>query len=250
MKRFFILFMVVILSTFVLIGCGSDQDAEIIAELQATISDLQNQAGEYSALKTELDSANNSIAELQSQMDALTAEKNEMSAKLEMLYKIEPVNETMYTIADADIYDDLYGEALGNEPTGNIPAEQEIKITGKSIVNDWYEIEMEGKKQYISGSLLSTTKPQPQSSSGSSGGSGSTTTQQPSGGGQPSSGGNGGSSGGNGGSGGGNGGSGGGQPSGGDPGSVGMGEAGGAFSGLPVGGGPNPDGPGSDLNWE
>ncbi len=213
MKRFFILFMVVILSTFVLIGCGSDQDAETIAELQATISDLQNQVGEYSALKTELDSANNSIAELQSQMDALTAEKDEMSAKLEMLYKIEPVNETMYTIADADIYDDLYGEALGNEPTGNIPAEQEIKITGKSIVNDWYEIEMEGKKQYISGSLLSTTKP-----SGNTGNI--SNTQQPSGGGQPSSGGNGGS--------------GGGQPSGGDPGSVGMGEAGGAFSGLPV----------------
>ncbi len=220
MKKFFILFMVVILSTFVLIGCGSDQDAETIAELQATISDLQNQVGEYSALKTELDSANNSIAELQSQMDALTAEKNEISAKLEMLYKIEPVNETMYTIADADIYDDLYGEALGNEPTSNISAEQEIKITGKSIVNDWYEIEMEGKKQYISGSLLSTTKP--------SGNTGNISTpQQPSGGGQPS-------SGGSGGNGGGNGGSGGGQPSGGDPGSVGMGEAGGAFSGLPV----------------
>ena len=113
-------------------------------------------------------------------MDALTAEKNEMSAKLEMLYKTEPVNETMYTIADADIYDDLYGEALGNEPTGNIPAEQEIKITGKSIVNDWYEIEMEGKKQYVSAKLVSRTKPQPQSSSGSSGGSGSSTTQQPS----------------------------------------------------------------------
>ena len=237
MKRFFILFMVVILSAFVLIGCGSDQDAETIAELQATISDLQNQVGEYSALKTELDSANNSIAELQSQMDALTAEKNEMSAKLEMLYKIEPVNETMYTIADADIYDDLYGEALGNEPTGNIPAEQEIKITGKSIVNDWYEIEMEGKKQYVSAKFVSRTKPQPQSSSGSSGGSGSSTTQQPSGG-----------SGSSGGSGGGNGGSGGGQPSGGDPDSAPIG--GGAFSGLPVGGGPNPNGPGSDLNWE
>ena len=233
MKRFFILFMVVILSTFVLIGCGSDQDAETIAELQATISDLQNQVGEYSALKTELDSANNSIAELQSQMDALTAEKNEMSAKLEMLYKIEPVNETMYTIADADIYDDLYGEALGNEPTGNIPAEQEIKITGKSIVNDWYEIEMEGKKQYISGSLLSTTKP--------SGNTGNTSNTQPSGGGTtttPSSGGNGG----NGGSGGGNGGSGGGTPpaddGGFDPGAVGLPEwgAGGIGSSGDAGG--------------
>lgn len=233
MKRFFILFMVVILSSFVLIGCGSDQDADTIAELQATISDLQNQVGEYSALKTELDSANNSIAELQSQMDALTAEKEQISSKLEILYKIEPVNETMYTIADADIYDDLYGEVLGNEPTGNIPAGQEIKITGKSIVNDWYEIEMEGKKQYISGSLLSTTKP--------SGNTGNISNTQ-----QPSGGGNGGSGGGNGG---GNGGSGGGQPSGGDPGSVGMGEAGGAFSGLPEVGVPG-SGTGEDVYFE
>ena len=211
MKGFFILFMAVILSAFVLIGCGSDQNAETISQLQATVDDLQNQVGEYSALKTELDSANNSIAELQSQMDALTAEKEEMSSKLEILYKIEPVDETMYTIADADIYDDLYGEALGNEPTGNIPAEQEIKITGKSIVNDWYEIEMEGKKQYISGSLLSTTKP-----SGNTGNI--SNTQQPSGGGQPSSGGNGGS--------------GGGQPSGGED-SVGFDDPNGMFSDLP-----------------
>lgn len=184
MKRFFILFMVVILSTFVLIGCGSDQDAETIAELQATISDLQNQVGEYSALKTELDSANNSIAELQSQMDALTAEKDEMSAKLEMLYKIEPVNETMYTIADADIYDDLYGEALGNEPTGNIPAEQEIKITGKSIVNDWYRVEWGDGVVYIAGSLLGDKAPSTQQTSGgsSSGGGSGSLSQQPSGG--------------------------------------------------------------------
>ncbi len=235
MKRFFILFMVEILSTFVLIGCGSDQDAETIAELQATISDLQNQVGEYSALKTELDSANNSIAELQSQMDALTAEKEEMSAKLEILYKIEAVDETMYTIADADIYDDLYGEALGNEPTGNIPAEQEIKITGKSVAVDWYEIEMDGKKQYVSAKLVSRTKPQPQSSSGSSSSGGITT--QPSGEGQPSSGG----------SGGGNGGSGGGQPSGGED-SVGFDDPNGMFSDLPeFGAGGLGD---TDIHWD
>lgn len=182
MKRFFILFMAVILSAFVLIGCGSDQNAETISQLQATVDDLQNQVGEYSALKTELDSANNSIAELQSQMDALTAEKEEMSSKLEILYKIEPVDETMYTIADADIYDDLYGEALGNEPTGNIPAEQEIKITGKSVAVDWYEIEMEGKKQYVSATLVSQTKPQPQQSNNNGGGNGggNGNSQQPS----------------------------------------------------------------------
>ena len=222
--------MAVILSAFVLIGCGSDQDAETISQLQATVDDLQNQVGEYSALKTELDSANNSIVELQSQMDALTAEKDEMSAKLEMLYKIEAVDETMYTIADADIYDDLYGEALGSEPTGNIPAGQEIKITGKSVVNDWYEIEMDGKKQYISAKLVSQTKPQPQSGGGSSSsdGDGGTTTT-------PSSGGNGGS--------------GGGQPSESeDSGSAPIG--GGAFSGLPVGGGPGSGGDGPLLYFE
>ena len=242
MKRFFILFMAVILSAFVLIGCGADQDAETISHLQATADDLQNQVGEYAALKTELDSANNSIAELQSQMDALTAEKDEMSAKLEMLYKIEAVDETMYTIADADIYDDLYGEALGNEPTGNIPAEQEIKITGKSVAVDWYEIEMDGKKQYISAKLVSRTKPQPQSSGGSSSSGGTTTT--------PSSGGNGGSSdgnGGSGGSGGGNGGSGGGQPSGGED-SVGFDDPNGMFSDLPeVGAGGLGD---TDIHWD
>lgn len=198
MKRFFTLFMIVIMSAFLLAGCGSDQSAETITELQATVDDLQSQVEECNALKTELDSANNSIAELQSQMDALTAEKDEMSAKLEALYKIEPVDETMYTIADADIYDDLYGEALGNEPTGNIPAEQEIKITGKSVAVDWYEIEMEGKKQYVSATLVSQTKPQPQQSNNNGGGNGggngnSQQPQQPqqppadnSGGGQPS----------------------------------------------------------------
>ena len=179
MKRFFILFMAVILSSFVLIGCGSDQDVEKIAELQATVDDLQNQVGEYSALKTELDSANNSIAELQSQMDALTAEKDEMSAKLEMLYKIEAVDETMYTIADADIYDDLYGEVLGNEPTGNIPAEQEIKITGKSIVNDWYRVEWGDGVVYIAGSLLGDKAPSTQQTSGGSSSGGGTSTTPP-----------------------------------------------------------------------
>ena len=182
MKRFFTLFMIVIMSAFLLAGCGSDQSAETITELQATVDDLQSQVEECNALKTELDSANNSIAELQSQIDALTAETEEMSAKLEALYKIEPVDETMYTIADADIYDDLYGEALGNEPTGNIPAEQEIKITGKSVVVDWYEIEMEGKKQYVSATLVSQTKPQPQQSNNNGGGNGggNGNSQQPS----------------------------------------------------------------------
>lgn len=235
MKRFFTLFMAVIMSAFLLAGCGLDSDQTdqaTITELQATVDDLQNQVEEYSALKTELDSANNSIAELQSEIDALKAEKEEMSAKLEMLYKIEPLDETVYyTTSEAKVYDDLYGVALGEEPAGTISAEQEIKITGKSAVIDWYEIEMDGKKQYVSASLVSCDKPVQQSKPSGNTGTGGGSSQQPSGGtGQPS--------GGNSGTGGG-----GGQPSGG-----GEGVTGGALSGLPeMGSGGLGD---IDIHWE
>lgn len=159
MKRFFTLFIAVIMSAFLLAGCGtSEQDAETITGLQATVDDLQKQVEEYSAVKSELETANNSIAQLQSEIDTLKTEKEEMSGKLEMLYKIEPLDETMYAMSDGDIYDDLYGEAFGNEPAGTISAEQEIKITGKSVVTGWYEIELDGKKQYVSDSLVSRDK--------------------------------------------------------------------------------------------
>ena len=149
---------------------------------------------------------------------------------------------TVYATTNANLRS---GPGTDYDKVGSLTYAQEIVCNGKVADGDkeWLVLKTEdGSTQMVSAKLVSRTKPQPQSSGGSSGGNGSSTTQQPSGGS--------GSSGGSGGSGGGNGGSGGGQPSGGDPGSVGMGEAGGAFSGRPVGGGPNPNGPGSDLNWE
>lgn len=197
MKKYFELFMPVILSAFVLTGCGSDQNTEAITELQATIDDLQSQVEEYSALKAELDSANDTIAELQSEIDALKAEKDEMSSKLEALYKIEPLDETMFTISDADIYDDLYAEALGEEPTGTISEGQEVKVVGKSAVIDWYVIKTsDGTTQMVSASLVSQTKPSTNTGSSGTGSTGQTgntgntgNTQQPFGTGQPSGGG-------------------------------------------------------------
>lgn len=69
--------MAVILSALLLVGCGQDQNAGTITELQTMADNQQSQVEEYSALKTELDSANSTIAELQSQIDALTAERAE-----------------------------------------------------------------------------------------------------------------------------------------------------------------------------
>lgn len=181
MKRFFMLFMAMIMSAFLLAGCGaSEQDAEAIAGLQATVDDLQSQVEGYSALKTELDSANDMIAELQSELDALKTEKEELSAKLEMLYKIEPLDETMYTISEAKIYGDLYGEVLGEEPIGTIPEGQEVKVIGKSVATDWYVIKTDDNTtQMVSASLVSQTKPVQKSTSTNGG---SSQSQQPSGG--------------------------------------------------------------------
>ncbi len=157
-----ILFVIMALTTFLLTGCSSKEDKQTIAELQAAVVDLRPQAETSAKLESELETVNNSIKELQAQIDALTAEKDDMALKLETLYAIEPIEETMYTTSEMNTYSDLYGEILGDEPAGTIPAEQEIKVIGKSNIIDWYETDIDGTKQYISGSLLSTTKPQQQ----------------------------------------------------------------------------------------
>lgn len=91
------------------------------------------------------------------------------------------------------------------EKVGTLSYAQEITVNGKveSDGSTWYVIKTDNSDnlQMVSGSLLSTTKPQPQqpTSQPSSGNTNNTSTQQPSGetqqpsgGGQPSSGGNGG----------------------------------------------------------
>ena len=101
---------------------------------------------------------------------------------------------------------------------GSLTYAQEITVNSK-VESDgkvWYVLKNEDKTEMVSGSLLSTTKPQPKQ-----------TTPPSNENSQPSSGG---------------------QPSGGDPDSAPIGE--GAFSGLPVGGGPGSNGQGPELNWE
>lgn len=156
-------------------------------------------------------------------------------------YTIIAIDEvTMYATTNANLRS---GPDTTYDKVGSLTYAQEIVCNGKVADGDkeWLVLKTEdGSIQMVSAKLVSRTKPQPQSSGGGSGSNGSTTTQQPSGGTGSSGGGTGGS-----------GGSGGGQPSGGDPGSVGMGEPGGMFSGLPeAGAGGIGSGGGQGLNWE
>jgi hypothetical protein len=52
------------------------------------------------------------------------------------------------------------GPSTDYEKTGGLAYSQKVKVTGKSKTTGWYEIEVNGKKQYVSNKFLSKSKPQ------------------------------------------------------------------------------------------
>ena len=137
----------------------------------------------------------------------------------DLSYTIIAIDEvTMYATTNANLRS---GPDTTYDIVGSLSYAQEITVNGK-VESDgkvWYVLKNEDKTEMVSGSLLSTTKPQPKQTTPPS-----NENSQPSSGGQSSS-----SE---------------------DPGSVGIGEPGGMFSDLPIGGGPGSNGQGPELNWE
>ena len=134
-------------------------------------------------------------------------------------YTIIAIDEvTMYATTNANLRS---GPDTTYDIVGSLTYAQEIVCNGK-VESDgkvWYVLKNEDKTEMVSGSLLSTTKPQPKQTTPPS-----NENSQPSSGGQSSS-----SE---------------------DPGSVGMGEPGGMFSDLPeMGAGGIGSGGGTGLNW-
>ena len=134
-------------------------------------------------------------------------------------YTIIAIDEvTMYATTNANLRS---GPDTTYDIVGSLSYAQEITVNGK-VESDgkvWYVLKNEDKTEMVSGSLLSTTKPQPKQTIPPS-----NENSQPSSGGQSSS-----SE---------------------DPGSVGMGEPGGMFSDLPeMGAGGIGSGGGTGLNW-
>ena len=133
-------------------------------------------------------------------------------------YTIIAIDEiTMYATTNANLRS---GPDTTYDIVGSLTYAQEITVNGK-VESDgkvWYVLKNEDKTEMVSGSLLSTTKPQPKQTTPPS-----NENSQPSSGGQSSS-----SE---------------------DPGSVPFGDPNGAFYGLPESGGPGSGG-GQGLNWE
>lgn len=148
-------------------------------------------------------------------------EENIQSEEVEpdLGYTIIAIDEvTMYATTNANLRS---GPDTTYDIVGSLTYAQEITVNGK-VESDgkvWYVLKNEDKTEMVSGSLLSTTKPQPKQTTPPS-----NENSQPSSGGQSSS-----SE---------------------DPGSVGMGEPGGMFSDLPeMGAGGIGSGGGTGLNW-
>lgn len=88
---------------------------------------------------------------------------------------IEPLDKVMYATGNINTRS---GPSVDFTKVGGLTVNQEVKVTGQSKTTSWYEIEVNGAKQYVSDKLLSDNKVEvskPSSNGGGNGGGGSTT---------------------------------------------------------------------------
>lgn len=83
---------------------------------------------------------------------------------------IEPLDKTMYATGNINTRS---GPSVDFTKVGGLTVNQEVKVTGQSKTTGWYEIEVDGEKQYVSHTLLSDTKVQESKPSSNGGGNGS-----------------------------------------------------------------------------
>lgn len=86
---------------------------------------------------------------------------------------IEPLDKVMYATGNINTRS---GPSVDFTKVGGLTVNQEVKVTGQSKTTGWYEIEVDGAKQYVSDKLLSDNKVQESKpNSNGNGGGGSTT---------------------------------------------------------------------------
>lgn len=82
---------------------------------------------------------------------------------------IEPLDKTMYATGNINTRS---GPSVDFTKVGGLTVNQEVHVTGQSKTTGWYEIEVDGAKQYVSHTLLSDTKVQESKPSSNGGGNG------------------------------------------------------------------------------
>lgn len=85
---------------------------------------------------------------------------------------IEPLDKVMYATGNINTRS---GPSVDFTKVGGLTVNQEVHVTGQSKTTGWYEIEVDGAKQYVSDKLLSDNKVEVSKPSSNGGGGGSNT---------------------------------------------------------------------------
>lgn len=137
------------------------------SELEET-GELGNGTSEDAELETPED------VEYQNQLDNELAEETKDQSDV-ISTDIEILDKTMYAKGSVNTRS---GPSTDYEKLGGLTTNQEVHVTGQSKETGWYEIEINGSKQYVSNQFLSDTKTQvtqaPNSNSGQQSNQGTT----------------------------------------------------------------------------
>ena len=136
-------------------------------ENKSLTSSLEEEQETLESLESEQKDLEEQLNNLETERKGLEEERNTLESELEFLKSIEPMSVTMYALEDCDTYSK---QDESSEKLGGLTTNQEVHVIGQSKETGWYEIEINGSKQYVSNQFLSDTKTQVTQASNSNSG--------------------------------------------------------------------------------
>ncbi|SCY82610.1 SH3 domain-containing protein [Lachnospiraceae bacterium XBB2008] len=135
-------------------------------------SDLDKEVSEITYTFVAVDAMGNRSKEINVTIPINRPEEEEESEAEVTEFEIESMEPvTMYATQACNT---RKGPSTDYEKIGGLSYKQSVEVTGRSKTTGWYEIEVNGVKQYVSDKFLTTEKPQEQTTKPSSGNNNST----------------------------------------------------------------------------
>lgn len=139
-------------------------EAPVQSEAPTTEHEETGELGNGTSEDAELETPED--VEYQNQLDNELAEETKDQSDV-ISTDIEILDKTMYAKGSVNTRS---GPSTDYEKLGGLTTNQEVHVTGQSKETGWYEIEINGSKQYVSNQFLSDTKTQVTQASNSNSG--------------------------------------------------------------------------------
>jgi hypothetical protein len=147
--------LIAIMATSILTGCNSN-DTEIENETEVT-TEVETTEVETSTVEETTEIETSTVEETTTEIETSTIEEYKTSEEEGTEdYTVEALNITMYMNNDGRV---RKGPSKDYEVIRTLSKGDAVQVTGKVKEADWYQVEIDNEKLYISGSLLSDTKP-------------------------------------------------------------------------------------------